>query len=239
MQIDLGIQFGIVEKCPNPFGNHPTVTTMNKDLAKTTIEGFAEVKSKIDPNDRYIKSYPSLLKVSQLLCEKANTKAINEDDAILAIAHMVYGWMPRILGTCHLKTEQINCHRQNLTILDAIYVSCTQAKDFVDGFTRSPINNSWVGLSKALHFINPEVFPIWDSKVAAKFDIKKGSYRSEEQTKQDYMDYIEFCHSSLDLPIVEDKVAWVQKTIFEIAEYEITKIRALESILFMSGKAKS
>lgn len=207
---------------------------MKIESADAIIENLAEIKPKIDPENRYIKSYPSLLKVSQFLCEQAKTKAITEDDAILTIAHMVYGWMPRVLGTCQLEAEQIKCHKQNLSILDAIGVSSKQAKDFVDGFEYSPINNSWVGLSKALHFINPEVFPIWDSNVAEIFDIKRGSYRSEEQKKQDYLDYIEFCHSILELPAVSK----IQETFKKDAGQKVSKIRALEYILFISGNEK-
>ena len=32
----------------------------------------------------------------------------------------------------------------------------------------APINRSWVGTSKFLHFLNPEIFPIWDSRVARR-----------------------------------------------------------------------
>ena len=52
-------------------------------------------------------------------------------------------------------------------------MSCEEkANDFIKGFKGEPINNSWVGLSKALHFINPEIFPIWDKNVAELFGIK-------------------------------------------------------------------
>ena len=50
----------------------------------------------------------------------------------------------------------------------------------------SPVNNSWIGLSKVLHFINPDIFPIWDSRVAKCFNMlypyqfnKKDIYESE------------------------------------------------------------
>src|SRR5258708_7520084 len=35
-------------------------------------------------------------------------------------------------------------------------------------------NNSVVGTSKFLHFVAPEVFPIWDSRIAAVFGFRHG-----------------------------------------------------------------
>ena len=82
------------------------------------------------------------------------------------------------------------------TILDAFDVKRPEdARNFVEGFASSPINNSCVGLSKSLHFINPEIFPIWDSNVAKTFGLQ--GYHYQVNKIQVYGCCIEFCHSAL------------------------------------------
>ena len=205
---------------------------MDKKSAKAKLENDLTVikSSIIDPKNYYIPSYPYLLRSCEVLYEQTKTNTETKDDAILAIAHIAYGWMPTVLKTCELKKVQIAQHKKDQTILDAFGVSCEQAKDFAAGFEKSPINNSWIGLSKVLHFINPKAFPIWDSNVARSFNIKIST--SIKKQKRDYLCYIEFCHSHLELPSVE----MIQNYFSEHAKYEVSRIRALEYILFVSGK---
>ena len=115
--------------------------------------------------NHYLNTYCSLLRVSRSLCKQAKADPGFQYDAIVAISHMAYGWMPTTLKMCDINDEIK--HEDKNTILDAFDVqSCGDAKSFVKGFASSPINDSCVGLSRALHFINPEFFPIWDSNVA-------------------------------------------------------------------------
>ena len=118
--------------------------------------------------NHYLNSYCSLLKVSQSLCKQAKGDPGFRNNAIVAVAHMAYGWMPTTLKKCDIDDEIKR--EDEKTILDAFDVKTSgDARKFVEGFASSPINDSCVGLSKALHFINPEFFPIWDSNVAQIF----------------------------------------------------------------------
>ena len=149
---------------------------MNKESAIQAIKkesegGLKKVESELCRSNgdqrmnHYLNTYCSLLKVSQSLCEQANGDPGFQSDAIVAIAHMAYGWMPTTLKKCDINGEIGRNGRH--TILDAFDVkSSGDARKFVEGFASSPINDSCIGLSKSLHFINPEFFPIWDSKVA-------------------------------------------------------------------------
>ena len=211
--------------------------TMNEDSAKATIEkGLADYESVIDLKNPYIKSYPSLLRISQHLCKQAENNDIANVDKMMAIAHIAYGWMPTILKNSELKEKPTESHNQGQTILDAYGISSEEkANDFIKGFIKSPINNSWTGLSKALHFINPEIFPIWDSKVAKNFDIKityGNSDNARTKMKDEYLCYMKFCHSNLELPAVAE----MQNSFRHKAGYEVSKIRAIEFILYTSGK---
>ncbi|MDE0310451.1 MAG: hypothetical protein OXI60_11585 [Acidiferrobacterales bacterium] len=205
---------------------------MDQESAKAILENdLTDIKSSIhDPENYYIRSYPYLLRSCKVLYEQTKSNTETEDDAILAIAHIAYSWMPTVLKSCELKEAQIAQHKKDQTILDAFRISCEEAKHFAAGFEHSPINDSWIGLSKALHFINPKVFPIWDSNVARSFETNISS--SKKKQKKDYLCYFEFCHSHLDLPSVKK----IQDYFAEHKKYEISRIRAVEYILFISGQ---
>ena len=216
---------------------------MNKESAKIQIKnefenGLGNVKSVLDPSNpdqymsHYFESYCSLLKASQFLCKQAKIAPDFRNHAIVAVAHMAYGWMPTTLKKCDIDDE---IEREDeKTILDAFDVKTSgDARKFVEGFASSPINNSCIGLSKALHFINPEIFPIWDSNVAKSFEVY--NHYQMKNTKV-YGCYIDFCHSALDCQTVAEAVKQVQDLICCHAGYEVEKIRALEFMLFVIGR---
>ena len=211
-----------------------------KEIKNEFEGGLQNVKSTLDPSNpdqymsHYFKSYCSLLKASQSLCIKA--KKVDPDfrnHAIVAVAHMAYGWMPATLTKCDINDE---IEREDeKTILDAFDVKTSgDARNFVEGFASSPMNDSCIGFSKSLHFINPEFFPIWDSNVAVTFEMDR-HYQIRKIPV--YGCYIDFCHSVLvDCQTVAEAVKQVQELIYRYAEYEVEKIRALEFILFVRGK---
>ena len=158
-----------------------------------------KVKSKLCPSSRdqrmnhYLNTYCSQLNVSQSLCKQAIADPDFRFDAIVAIAHLVYGWMPTTLKKCDINGD-IERNGKN-TILDAFDVKTSEdAKEFVEGFESSPTNDSCVGLSKSLHFINPGFFLIWDSNVAEKFEV---NHHYQMNKINVYGCYIDFCHSEL------------------------------------------
>ncbi len=189
---------------------------METDLAKKRLLNGAEEAEKyireIGKTNHYIQSYPHLVKASKLLCEQL------KENAIPAIAHLAYGWMPRIL-------QKYNFGEETATT-DAIFNaskmdSTSNVSEWFEDIKATPINNSWVGLSKVLHFINPEIFPIWDGNVAKHFGVTT-------KKKENYAKYICFCESMKDCPAVKR----FQDVFYEEIDYEISKIRAVELILF-------
>ena len=219
---------------------------MNKESAIQAIEkesegGLEKVESELCRSNRdqrmnhYLNTYCSLLNVSQFLCIQANGDPGFRNNAIVAIAHMAYGWMPTTLKKCDINGD-IERNGKN-TILDAFDVkSWGDARNFVESFASSPINDSCIGFSKALHFINPEIFPIWDSNVAETFKVH---HHYQMKNINVYRCYIDFCHSVLvDCQTVAEAVKKVQDLIFCHAGYEVGKIRTLEFMLFVIGKEK-
>ena len=217
---------------------------MNKEKAIKEIKKEFEDKLKnvrfalcpSNPDQRmnhYLNSYCSLLKVSQSLSKQAIGNPNFRYDAIVAIAHMAFGWMPATLKMCDINDEKE--HNGKNKILDAFDVNTLDdAKCFVKSFASSPMNNSCIGFSKSLHFINPEIFPIWDSNVAETFEMDR--YYQIKKIPV-YGCYIDFCHSVLvDCQTVAEAVKEVQDLFCCHAKYKVEKIRALEFILFVRGK---
>ncbi len=168
----------------------------------------------IDPENRYIKSYPYLLEATKLLHKELGA------DSIIAISHIAYGWMPTIL------TYDFSKHDGNILDEAQSVKSFEEARTMIGKIDLSPVNNSWVGLSKVLHFANPEFFPIWDSKVAKHFGVS-----NQMGKRQNYIDYISFVESQLERKIVLD----VQKEFKKQTGREVSKARACEFILFSFG----
>lgn len=100
----------------------------------------------------YIDSYTCLRRFTQDVIKRPTSDA---KSTITALAHMVYGWMP--------------------TMLDSIDYDGTNFNDLFDEFksnrnvdidkVRTLTNGSVVGASKLLHFVHPDKYPIFDSRV--------------------------------------------------------------------------
>jgi hypothetical protein len=151
-----------------------------------------------------------------------NLDTLSEHHTIIGIS-FTYSWMPTILdfrsNNISEATQILNSTKQgnrpSLAELDIL---------------KSCFNNSLVGSSKLLHFINPNQFAIWDSRVYRYlFNQTPHSYRVENNNT--YLDYLSFCeylinNSDIDSlkKIVEDKVG-----------YSMTKMRAIELIFFYNG----
>jgi len=134
--------------------------------------GLKNVKNALNPIDEYLLSYPPMRRTSKFYCTTAQTVGGAFDEhAIIAIACIAYNWINNHILT-YWDTDG-NDHVDGRTILHAQNINTSkEAIEFVQGFERPPINTpgAWVGLSKVLHFINPNFFPMWDKHVARNFN---------------------------------------------------------------------
>ncbi len=200
-----------------------SISDEKKKNACGIIEKFnlKDLKLKLDSDSyiaSYIYSYPILLKSSDSLVRHL------KEDAALTISHIAYGWMPTILKNVIIEDK----YRKNIITAQNIS-GLDKASELIKKLPqKSPINNSWVGLSKVLHFINPNVFPIWDSNVAACFDMH---YHATYNKQCVYDDYLQFIFSNFD----RKKVSEVKSIYEEHAKYRISKVRALEFLMFIAG----
>lgn len=169
-------------------------------------------RSKIERATFYLKSYPHLLQLAQ------NNELENEA-RLYQLASAAYGWMPTIPKNVDV----------NFSIVAAEDVSTAdEALKFIQDMNVI-LNNSWVGTSKILHFINPTHFPIWDSNVArAIHQTDKNS-----NNKNTFLNYVEKIHRWNDeQPNYGNLLA---AEVNDRLNYNPSNLRCFDMVLFTIG----
>ena len=191
----------------------PKKSRMNHERAKDTLTSkYPEAIRCIDGSEQYLRTYPELLRSTTILAKEMG------EDALPAIAHMAYGWMPTIL-------KKFSDSQSDIVGPATGCRSFEEASALIQSLDDSPINNSWVGMSKVLHFINPEFFPIWDSRVAQHFGLK---YDYQINNRNHFLEYLTFVSENRK----SDAVKRVQEAFVKEAGYSVSDVRACEFILF-------
>ena len=170
--------------------------------------------------ENYLLSYPYFLNYFQ------NLESINLENLVIGIS-FTYSWMPTILKALNLKnTEEV------LFILNEVKKGKLIDEQQLTTL-KTTFNNSLVGTSKLLHFINPKQYAIWDSRVFRFLnDVEPHKYRLEKPRA--YIEYLKL--------IEEVKNEEPFTTFFELMKqkvgYDITEYRALELAFFKGTQLK-
>ncbi|WP_332846994.1 DUF6308 family protein [Pseudomonas lactucae] len=177
-----------------------------------------ETTLRIDPDNAYIRAYP------HMLSSLAGQTSFTERDFICA-AHMVYGWMPTILEIHATKMVSVAMGAQILT--EAKQNGALSHAQLIN--LAQLVNHSVVGASKLLHFVNPDAFPIWDSRIYAfVHGVKAHQYRVNNAAA--YEHYI-----ALLRDLQKDKrLATLRASIDKKMGYPVSALRALEVVMFLS-----
>ena len=197
---------------------------MDEDMAiRYMQQRVQQGAAHIQVADRYLQSCSALLDLFARM-ELSNTTQIR------TLACAAYCWMPRIVGpTFNGQLQQLS---QNADTFESLATPAASA-GFAEASLNYPlIGNSWVGSSKMLHFLKPEVFPIWGSKVASRFGL---AYNFQVNNRGNYLQYIRFCADILEAENCTDLVAWWQcgGANFNLLDNQAaTQLRMLELILF-------
>lgn len=166
----------------------------------------------------YIQSYRHLLSYF------ANKQLLDEADLVRG-AHMVYGWMPTILD---IYPEEL-C---GISLVGAAsLLEVAKERDLYEqelGFLKGLINNSIVGASKLLHFVAPERYAIWDSRIYAFCFGRKG-WEYQINSVAAYIAYINNLNDLKQDPRFEN----FHRSVIAKVGYPISGLRALELIMFL------
>jgi hypothetical protein len=149
-------------------------------------------------------------------------KNINLHNLIIGI-NFTYGWMPTIFD---FRSDSFD---DAIDVLNKAKLGkMIEVKDLV--LLKGLFNNSLVGTSKILHFINPSKFAIWDSRVYRYLTGKEPNQNRIGDCNL-YLDYLIFCDNlnsnknfSVLQEIIEKKVG-----------YKMTPMRVTELIMYSKG----
>ena len=160
--------------------------------------------------ENYLLSYPYFLNYFQ------NLESINLENLVIGIS-FTYSWMPTILKALNLKnTEKV------VFILNEVKKGKLIDEQQLTTL-KTTFNNSLVGTSKLLHFINPKQYAIWDSRVFRFLnDVEPHKYRLEKPRA-----YIEYLNLIEELKNEKAFTAFFELMKQKVG-YDITEYRALE-----------
>lgn len=193
-----------------------------KKLHNITIEKLiAEAENFDIENKSDLVSYPEFIKYF------SSINKINKHNLIIGI-NFTYGWMPTIFD---FKTNEIY---KNIDLAVEILNRAKNGSNLkINDYEhlKRLLNNSLVGTTKLLHFINPEKFAIWDSRVFW-FLHKEEPYDYRIGNIQNYLEYQEL----LENLSKDEKFKHFFDLVSSKLEYKPTNFRALELIMFIKGK---
>jgi len=186
---------------------------MNEHISKL-LDDCSQIYYGEKPREKfYLNSYPSILD----FCSQHRGNFTN-GTAMLTVC-MAYSWMPRI-------PENISINDDMLSLLNVVHLSNKLKSDELR-ILKTGINNSMVGLSKVLHFINPSLYPIWDSNIAKLVVLGK----SQKDPIDNYLMYQE---TLLLLPEnVLSKINYLN-----LDQNQYSKLRKIDMALFSKQPTK-
>ena len=182
---------------------------------KEIIEQLTKIANNFDSSkENYLLSYPHFLNYFK------NLQTINLENIIIGIS-FTYSWMPTILKSIQLeKTDEI------ISILNAVKNGQKINEEQLATLKRA-FNNSLVGTSKLLHFINPKQYAIWDSRVF-RFLNNEEPHKYKLEKPKTYIEYLEFIGNLKN----ETTFEVFYKLMKQKVGYKITEYRALELAFF-------
>jgi hypothetical protein len=164
-------------------------------------------------------------------------KKLTVEDLVIGI-HFVYGWMPTIFHFKSLDTAKLT---EAIGIINKYKGSDVIESDEPEQLEKLKeiLNNSIVGTSKLLHFINPDKYAIWDSRVHSyiRKNFSESGIGYEPNNVKNYIKYLNFINEIKSHPNFKSDVYKPLKDVIkEKYKYKISQLRAIEMILFYAEK---
>lgn len=153
---------------------------------------------------------------------------ITEHNLVISI-NFVYGWMPTIFD---FRSDNFEEAIEILNNAKKGEIPTVKQLEILKGL----FNKSLVGTSKLLHFINPEKFAIWDSRVY-RYLTGQEAYNHRIGNCEAYLAFLNFCDfitRSKEYEKAHNSICNKLKP-----DYSLTKFRSAELIMYLyGGKSK-
>jgi hypothetical protein len=172
---------------------------------------------KKDKEQTYDISYPEFINYFDSI------SVISKHHLVIGI-NFTYGWMPTIFD---FRTDRFEESVEILNKVKKGNIPSTNELEILKGL----FNNSIVGTSKLLHFITPEKFAIWDSRVYW-YLTKQEPYENRIGNCETYLKHLEFCNYLTSLKEFEN----IHKIVCDEIGYSMTKLRTVELIMYQNGE---
>ncbi len=164
-------------------------------------------------------SYPEFLRYF------SDLETITRHNLIVGI-NFTYGWMPTIFD---FRSDRFD---EALEILNRAKKGNKLTIDELD-LLKGLLNNSLVGTTKLLHFIKPDKFAIWDSRVY-RYLTGKEPYEKRIGDSKAYLAYLEFCAYLT----TQKEFKSMQEIVEKQVGYSMTPLRIAELIMYSNGSKK-
>ena len=241
-----------------------------KQVLKGVEEGANSLDDSVKLMNSYLYSYPHMVKYFDRLYDKDEKESERESEnykmrehELVGALFMVYGWMPIILRFDFKEKDRPEELSELLLFLsklrgkDAARIweevdkdQENQTSDEGEGIKgdlqtlKDMLGGSVVGLSKFLHFLNPYVFPMYDSNVSKALKKRLTDVESYIQYAKSFEHICEKFHvNEVCDPKKRSCLNEFQKGVTtEIDRFneefrcEITPVRAVEFVLFLEGR---
>lgn len=191
---------------------------LNKYKEKVSIEQFLIDGKNINLlASSYYVSYPEFVKYFK------DIDKIEKHNLIIGI-NFTYGWMPTILD---LWTDEFE---RALEILNNVKQGrIPNEKELF--ILKELFNKSLVGTSKLLHFIRPDLFAIWDSRVY-RYLTGDEAYANRIGDFGAYLEYLQFCEYLSKVKGYNE----IHDSLEEKIGYSMTRMRTVELIMYTKGE---
>jgi hypothetical protein len=177
---------------------------------------FKDVPKLRPQNDGWIhRSYQSFLEFFDA------RSSIGASEAILG-ASLAYAWMPTIL-------DFNGCPEEVALLLQRVKQGESLSGEELNSLAKA-VNNSMVGASKLLHFVRPDMYAIWDSRVYRYLTLQK-PYAQRLRSPEGYLEFLAFVRSL----VADSRFRQAHRHVEKVIGYPVTAIRAAEYVMFVKG----
>lgn len=192
-----------------------------------------DLDKKLREDLKYLSTYPIYLEFFK------HDRPLMKND-LLAGAAFVYSWMPTTL--------KLTAHPDNiLSALGLLKQMRAIKSENIDKVKSEDIkkisevfNGSVIAASKLLHFLNPSIFPIYDTAVYGYINNKKKPGYKVVNDSRKFCLYFRNAHEIVAEPrFIKEVYQPMNSAVEKIAGYSISVIRAIELVMFIDRPARN